>query len=561
MSIKDLMSLIGPYGPLVMQWLRTIWGQRLVAAFCGSVCALAHPPFGWLIGLLGYGILMHLCQGDLGPKPLRRAFMLGWIAGFFYFLFGCFWVAEAFLVDAQTYGWMAPIAVCLLPLSMGLYWGLVLLIFRHLGIEGPWRGVAFALVFSVLEVARGTLFSGFPWNPVGASWRAGGAMSQLASLIGVYGLGFVTLVIATGLSLWRPSMWFQGGLRTVLKTQAPVISALVLLVISLGFGHWRLSGAQVEPSSLRVRIVQPAIGQSAKWSSGAQDRVFIDYYTLSKSAPPLKDGRPPNLIIWPEGALPMSLEEMFSQQSWYAEAMGGLLRPGQTLLFGAYHSDYGDDNELIWRNSMITMRPMGQKIILDPVYSKFKLVPFGERLPFETLMTQLGVKSLVHVGDGFTPGPRTRVITVEGVGQVVPLICYEGLFPGLVSPFGDANEPRANFIINISNDAWFGLTTGPRQHLNLSSFRAIEEGLPLVRSTPTGISGIIDPFGRMIATTELKLGARGVRDHDVPRAIKPTLFSQSHNYFIVLEIIFFLILFYNQSFVKVFTLGKKQGRT
>jgi apolipoprotein N-acyltransferase len=532
-------------GRLETLWphLMSLWGLRALMGLAGAMAAFAHPPFGFLPGILGYGLFLYGLERDLGPRPLKRAFFFGWLAGFVYFLISCFWVAEAFLVDAKTYGWMAPFAVCLLPAMVGVFWGFTALVYRWLEARGLWRGLVFCALFSCFEILRGWIFTGFPWNPAGATWLAGSWMSQLASVFGVYGLGFITVFIGVS-----P---FVVSLRRKVRGFAPVMLAAAVLAVGLGFGAYRVATTPVTDSDYLVRIVQPNVGQKAKWTRGAFTEIFADYFRMTRAPLALTeaeraahpDKRRPDMVIWPEGALPLSSDELFSAESWTSEAMTRLLADRQVLVMGAYRGDYDAHLGSVWRNSLLVLQQKGPQTHVVAVYNKYKLVPFGEFLPFEAFLTKIGVKSLVNVGDGFTPGVRTASMQPEGVPRFLPLICFEGLFPDL-----DAYRPRASYdparpkwIINISNDAWFGPTTGPRQHLNLSSYRAIEEGIPLIRSTPTGISALIDPLGRRVASKSLNLGEAGFRDVLIPHAVNTTLHAQHRHLPALLTLIFVLM--------------------
>ncbi|HVZ30558.1 MAG TPA: apolipoprotein N-acyltransferase [Asticcacaulis sp.] len=467
---------------------------RLLAALSGIGLALAQPPFCFLPGLLGYAVLMFALEQDLGPRPKRAAYFLGWLSGFLYFLIGCFWVAEAFLVDAKTYGWMAPFAATLLPTGIALFWGAFAVLYRWLATTllaaSRWRFVAFALLFSIFEILRGTVMTGFPWDPSGATWKAGEAMSQTASLVGVYGLGLITVLIFSAPAVVRDA-------RTR-KDAWPVGVALGLWIACFAFGEVRLATTVIKPGHLIVRVVQPNIGQRAKWTLGSFDKLFNTYVAMSKAPP--KPGRPaPDIIVWPEGALPVTADDLFSQDSWTAPVMARLLDDHQSLIMGVTRQELDSSGRLVWRNSLLFLDRKGGNTVIEGAYNKNKLVPFGEFTPFADITNKLGMKALTHFDDSFTPGEPTKPVQFGSIPRVLPLICYEGIFPGLdKTAYGASNEPdRPRWIVNASNDAWFGLTTGPVQHLNLASYRAIELGLPMVRSTPTGISGQIDPLGRL----------------------------------------------------------------
>lgn len=488
---------------------------RLIVAFlalvAGAAAAVAHPPFGFLPGILGYGLLFWLVDDRDAEKPWWRAFGIGWLAGFAYFLVGCWWVAEAFLVDAEAHAWMAPFAATLLPAGLGIFWGLACVIYRRIAPVRLPRVLVFAAVFSTFEWLRGHILTGFPWNLPGETWAAGSAPSQWAAWVGVYGLTFLTVLAATA---FAPLMQ-DGAFKR--RCGAAVGGLLILAAFYVG-GAYRLAATRVEAGGTTVRVVQADVEQQAKWSP-ENYRAIVQRYLVLTQRPAF---RRPDVVIWPEGALPAPAHEIFAPESFTAEGLKAAVQPGQTLLMGAYRAEPAG-NDVRYFNSLFALQADRAGVLrVAGVYDKHRLVPFGEYLPLEDLMTRLGAKELARIGDGFTPGPRPRPMSLPGVPRVQPLICYEGLFPGLAEPAGR----RPTWLVNVSNDAWFGKTSGPLQHLNLASYRAIEQGLPMVRSTPTGVSAVIDPLGRVLPKARLNPGESGVIDARLPKALNPTLYSQ-----------------------------------
>ncbi len=492
---------------------------RIMALVAGALIGFAQPPFGFWPGLFGYALWLWLLDGDLGPKPKRTAFLLGWLAAFVYYLISCFWVAEAFLVDADTYGWMAPFAVTLLPAGLGLFWGLAAVMYLWLRPTGARRFLLFATMFSLWEMFRGMALSGFPWDLSGATWTAGGAISQTASVVGIYGLGFITVAMSAtpaviALDKGRKGLW-------------PILAAAGLFAVCFTGGEIRLMTTPVTNTATLVRIVQPNIGQKAKWTAGTFSELFDSYVSMSRAAPK-PGGRDPDIIIWPEGALPATEEDLFAADAPTAPIMAHMLRPNQSLIMGTARRDLDHSGHEVWRNSMMVMTQHDNQTEILGFYDKFKLVPFGEFTPFAALLDPLGIKALTHFDDSFTAGERTKAVTFGSLPRMLPLICYEGIFPSLdmtqYSLFGN-NTERPHWIVNISNDAWFGPTSGPLQHLNIASFRAIEEGLPMVRSTPTGVSVMVDPLGRAILRSRIELNQRGFTDVLLPNPVAPTWYS------------------------------------
>ena len=488
-------------------WLRV--GAGLTALILGAAAAAAHPPFGFLIGILAYPVLMLLAERT---RTLRGAFGLGWLAGFTYFFISCWWVAEAFLVNAEAHAWMAPFAASLLPAGLALFWGAAFAIYRRFHVAGhPLRPLLFAFVFCAFEWLRGTVLTGFPWNPAGAAWGAGSAASQFAAVAGVYGLSLVTVA---GASLIGP-LFGPGRLKT--RIGAAVLGGLMIGAMVLG-GAYRLSMARPEASDTTVRIVQADVEQQAKWDAANFEAIVQRYVNLTARP----GAQVPDVIVWPEGALPVTANEAFAEGSPVAAAMARAVQPGQTLLAGFSRAEPTPEGEWRYFNSLYALSDAGEAgLRVEAVYDKHRLVPFGEYLPLGDIMSRTGLRSLVHVPADFSAGPAPAPLVLPGLPNVQPLICYESLYPGF-TPGGAA---RPAWIANVSNDAWFGRTSGPVQHLNLASFRAIETGLPMVRATPTGISALIDPWGRVVPGKRLEPGESGVIDARLPRPLGRTPYA------------------------------------
>jgi apolipoprotein N-acyltransferase len=238
-----------------------------------------------------------------------------------------------------------------------------------------------------------------------------------------------------------------------------------------------------------------------------------------------KGPKSPQIVVWSEGAVPVAANDLLAPGTWTAKAIHDALPPGATLLLGAYRAA-GDPAHPRYYNSLIAARAEPGGLKITGVYDKFRLVPFGEYLPAEGVLQPLGFKDLTHIGDSFSFGPRPRAISPDGAPPVQPLICYESLFPGFTREGAIRSGVRPSWIVNVSNDAWFGVTSGPIQHLNQASYRAIEEGLPIVRATPTGVSAVIDAYGRPVPRARLDFGAIGIVDTPLPAALRNTTYSR-----------------------------------
>ncbi|MET0274227.1 MAG: apolipoprotein N-acyltransferase [Phenylobacterium sp.] len=496
------------------------WPARLWSLCAGLAAGLAHPPFGILPGLLGFALLVMLLDAD-GPRPLRQAFFRGWLAGVGYFAIGVWWVVEPFMVDAKNQGWMAPFALVLMAAGLALFWGAAGLAYRWLA-QRPGRPVAmlrilvFAGCLAAFEWLRGHIFTGFPWDLPGETWRAGSAPSQAAAVLGAYGLTWVTVALAAAPALILDPV--DRRLRALAWA-----GTLIVLASLYAFGAGRLAyAAKPRADAPLIRVVQADIDQKDKWKPENLAFIFDTYVGLSGQPGP----KTPDVVVWPEGALPAVIDDILAPGSTYGPRLVAAFQPGQNLLMGANRAALGPAGQPQYFNSLVALRREGDGLRVTGVYDKYRLVPFGEFLPYGELASKLGIRSLVHMPEDFTAGPPPRPLAAWGLPPFQPLICYEALFPGFTRLAARREGIRPAWILNVSNDAWFGVTSGPLQHLNIASYRAIEEGLPIVRATPTGVSAIIDAYGRIAPGARLDLGQIGVIDAPLPAALKPTIYNR-----------------------------------
>jgi apolipoprotein N-acyltransferase len=449
---------------------------------------------------------------------LRFAFVTGWTAGCAYFLVCVWWIGEPFQVDAANQGWMAPFAIAAMSMGLAVFWGCGALGYRLMTGAGR-RSVGavqiliFAGVFAAAEWLRGNLFTGFPWDLTGETWRSGSALSQMAAIVGAYGLTWITLAISSAMA--SANQGWSGRFTVAI--------ALVALVAAYSFGSLRLAGApKADPRAPTIRIVQADVKQESKYDPAVFNSIVARYISLTYNhAAPA-----PEIVIWPEGAIPAAMGDYLAPGTWTRQAIEGALSPGEVLMLGGYRVADADASPPIIFNSLAVLRRSNEGLAPIGLYDKYRLVPFGEFLPFDSLAARLGIKTFVHVGDGFTSGPAPRPLHPPGLPILQPLICYEAMYPGLAHAGAKSAALRASWIVNVSNDAWFGTTSGPWQSLNMAGYRAIEEGVPMVRATPTGVSAVIDSFGRISAHESLGQNAYGVIDARLPPALEPTPFSQ-----------------------------------
>ncbi|MDB5447522.1 MAG: lnt [Phenylobacterium sp.] len=495
--------------------LSSAWTVRLGAVLAGLAAGLAHPPFGLLPGLLGYALMLRAIEAP-AERPLRQAFFRGWLAGLGYFAVGVCWIVEPFLVDAKTQGWMAPFALVFLAGGLALFWGAAAVVYRALRPTSFARVLVFAGCLAAVEWLRGHVLTGFPWDLPGETWRAGSAPSQAAAVVGAYGLTWLTLAVASA-----PALLFDARDRRA-RALALAVAAIVLAAL-YAFGLGRLTNAAPTLANAPlIRIVQANIDQKEKWRPEHLQEIFETYLSLTRHPGP----GGPGIVVWPEGALPAVVDDLLAPGQPYGPALVEALSPGETLLMGANRAELGPDGRPRYFNSLVAFRREGEGLRITGIYDKHHLVPFGEYMPAADLATRVGFRSLVHMPDDFTAGPPSRPLAAWGVPPLQPLICYEALFPGLTREGMRRAQLRPAWILNISNDAWFGQGSGPLQHLNIASYRAIEEGLPMVRATPTGVSAVIDAYGRVRPGARRGIGDFGVIDAQLPPALRPTPYAR-----------------------------------
>ena len=494
------------------------WRRAFIALAAGMLSALAMAPFNaWPVLFLTFPVVVWLIDGAAAGRwrGVPAAALSGFCFGLGYFVPGLYWTGYAFFVDAQTFAWLSPFAVLGLPAYLALYPALGFALARLLWTRDTSRIVALAVALTMSEWLRGHLLTGFPWNAYGYALSEPLALAQIASVIGLWGMTFLTVAIFAS-----PAVLIEGKSRRR-PWIAPVAALATLLALGI-FGAVRLSRQPTEMvSHVRLRIMQPNLQQDVKFNYSAKQQVMQKYLTLSDRAtgPQSTGVRDASILIWPESAFPFFLMREADAMAQIAD----LLPKGTVLITGAVRVP--DDA----RPGVPVTRAYNSIYVIDhdgsvlSVYDKTHLVPFGEYLPFQDWMEKIGFSQLTKVQGGYIAGTRRRPLDVPNAPRALPLICYEAIFPGKVA---DSND-RAGWIVNLTNDGWFGISTGPYQHLQQARLRAIEEGLPVVRAANTGISAVIDPMGRIVA--QLGLGIEGVLDAHLPSAIAPTAYARLAN--------------------------------
>jgi apolipoprotein N-acyltransferase len=491
------------------------WRRALIALLAGALSTLALPPFNlWPVPFLTFPVLVWLIDGSAAGRlgGVVAAAAAGWWFGFGYFIAGLYWVGHAFLVDAKTYGWLLPFAVTALPAGLALFLAAGAAFARVLWARGAMRVIALAVALTAAEWLRGHLLTGFPWNTFGYALATQSALAQAASLIGIWGLTFIAVAVYAA-----PATIADDPDDTRRPWLAPVFGLFALAGLA-GHGLWRLDQIPTTfVDGVRLRLMQPNIQQDQRFNYSQRQTVMDRYTALSDraSGPTTSGLAEVTHLIWPESAFPFFL----TREPEALAQIAKLLPAGTVLITGAVRAPETVPNEAITRayNSIYVL---DHDANILSVYDKVHLVPFGEYLPFQDILERLGLTQLVQVKGGFVAGDRRRTIAVPRAPRLLPLVCYEIGFPGQAVPRGD----RPGWMLNLTNDGWFGQSSGPHQHLQQARVRAIEEGLPVVRAANTGISAVIDPVGRVIQS--LPLGTEGILDAALPRALSPTAYAR-----------------------------------
>ena len=459
------------------------WFFRVQLLAIGAVIGLGQAPFGlWPATILGFAAALIIAVKTV---TLRQAFGVGWWTGTGYFLLSFRWIIEPFLVDAEQYGWMAPFALLFMAAGFALFWGFAFAAALRLKFTTIWT---FTAALALGEMARSFMLTGFPWALPGHIW-IDTPIAQMAAIVGPHGLSLFTLVLAASIAeMFR---------RKFIFAIVPVCAAIIWVMPTAP------EPALTEDRPL-VRIAQPNVPQEEKWDPIRKAVHFERLLDITRTEVEKLD-----LIVWPETAVAQLIEFAQPALDEISDTVAG------TPLITGIQRRAGDD---IYHNSLVFV---GRGGAIDAIYDKEHLVPFGEYFPGGELASRLGLVGFASSqGAGFTVGSTPHTFEIPGVGLARPLICYEGIFAEEISSDG----ARPSLLILITNDAWFGKSAGPQQHLVQARFRAIEQGLPMVRAANTGISAMISPKGQLIQT--LALDQSGYIDAFLPKALPKTLYAR-----------------------------------
>lgn len=545
----------------VSRWISRAgrWRRFGLAATAGSVSVLAMAPFHvWPVLFITLPVLVWLLDGAARANTARAKVLTaakdGWAFGFGYFFFGLFWIGEAFLVEAEVFGLLLPFAITLMPAGLAIFWGLATTAASLMWSANWLRVLVLALALSAAEWLRGHIFTGFPWNVLGYALTAPVELMQATSVIGIYGLTLIGVATFASplvvLARADPNPPHDANWQ---RFAVAIVPAAVILISLYTYGAVRLSGGPIaDVPGVKLRLVQPSTPQRDKWLPEKQGEIFQNHLDLSNTSP---DGRRDDMadithVIWPEAAmpfLPLSRPEALRQIS-------DLLPQGKYLVSGALRVTQAETpNADIYSTEPGRRRAYNSLMVfgfgggLVTLYDKIHLVPFGEYLPFQDVLEAIGLQQLTRVRGGFSIGRSPRqLMTIPGLPPVSPLICYEAIFPTAVVQ----GTARPGLLLNVTNDGWFGNTTGPPQHFHQSRVRAVEEGVPMVRVANNGISGLIDSLGRVVQRAELN--KKTVIDTGLPAAMPPPIYARYGDLiFALLWVLVMMLALFFKSLIRV----------
>lgn len=463
------------------------------------------PIFIWLMD----GAFSDAREGLIGLN--MSTFLIGWWFGFGYFVAGLWWIANALLVEPNGFIWAIPLAVIALPAGLAVFWGIAAMIMRWFWSENWTRVFIFAIFLSLFEYLRGTIFTGFPWNTLGYAAMTIPATMQSVSVLGLYGVTFFAIIIFSAPLVALSTSTAEGGVAKKL-----LAFVIILAMTHIGFGAYRLSQNSTQfVDNVSLRLVQPNIKQADKFKPENSSNILATYLRLSSK----KGIDKTTHVIWPESAFPFFLTERRDALA----AIAAMLPNGTQLITGAVRTEpsaAGNPYGYVY-NTTYTINSDGE---IEDAADKIHLVPFGEYLPFQETLEAFGLRQITRMRGGFKAGAQRHLLKAGFAGSFLPLICYEIIFSGEAGRYKDEANKRPSWIVNLTNDAWYGKTPGPYQHSRQSIIRGVEIGLPVIRVANTGISTISDSFGRI--TNSIPLGIQGIIDAQLPVSTKITLFSK-----------------------------------
>ncbi len=502
--------------------------QYFISFFLGSISASAFAPLYFfplaIIAFSGWFLISNSCQNNN-----KKSFFIGWCFGFGQFVFGLYWICISLFVDILQFFWLLPFALFLIPTILAIYIGLVLLLTNFLARKfaiKDWRKILLlAVIWVFFEYLRSILFTGFPWNLLGYSLLFSLPLSQAAAAIGVYGLSLLAVIFYC-----FPALFFtlhNNKIKFHFNKKFQPFFTCVALCISLIWlvGFFRINSFQPNffPNAT-FRLVQPAVSQEEKWDSDHRYNSFLENIRLSH-----KQGFDKiNYVVWSESAVPYVINPitsygLLSNIASAAPKDGFVITGALRAEFKVETNDWGREASKIWNTVFVIDND--SKVVAN--YDKNHLVPFGEYIPFSDIFPF--ISKVTNGAINFSEGDGLKTIKLNSkTPSFSPLVCYEAIFAGNVI---DKNNPP-QFLLNLTNDAWFGASSGPYQHFDMVRMRSIENGMPAIRVANSGISGLINPLGQVVAA--IPLNHKGVVDVMLMENLPDTIYMRIGNEIVIL---------------------------
>lgn len=489
------------------------WRRFLLMLVLGAIAATSAPPLFILPALfVTFPFWVWALDGAERKRGLGLvfgpAFRIGFAFGWGYFTVSFHWLGAAFFVEGGWFLALMPVAILALAALIAFFWGLASALAHALWSHGAWRIVTLAICLSAADYARGTFFSGFPFDLLGYALTANVEMMQLSAYVGIYGLTLLAALLA-----FTPALIWPADGRGLVARLVPFFLAVAVIAAQIGYGNYRLASTTLDPApGLKVRLVQPIITEHSNWTTANPPEIVSRLIEVTGDLTGI------DLVVWPESVFPFFL-------STYPEGLARLARmlpPETTLLTGAprepeFDADSPDNPGY---NSVLVIDTNGEIVAS---YDKSHLVPFGEYLPLAEFWKLFGITQFVPGTNGWAPGDGRRLVSPPDLPAFIALICYEAIFSGDLG----ADPEKAEYLLNISNDEWFDGSIGPAKHAHHALLRAVETGLPLLRGTNSGVTFAADPMGRTIARLAPYEPAR--LDLELPGRIPPPPFARYGN--------------------------------
>lgn len=475
------------------------------ALLAGGFCSLAFAPFHFFIAApISLSVFYFLLEEKDKKKDI---FWLGFSYGFGYFLSGIYWIAISLLVDAASFGWLIPFALTLIPSTLAAYVALFALsykfIIRKFSLNQTYQKIIlFSVCWLFFEILRSLLFTGFPWNLLGYIWMFDVSFAQAAKVFGIYGLSVFAVLISLS-----PTLFFRNK-----KTAGDKIFATILVclfIVNFIFGYIYINKTElIEDDKVKLRLVQGNVAQAMKWNPEEKYRNFTKHIELTNS----KSLEDIAAVIWSETSVPYAIDD----NSELMEKLQMVVPPRGVLITGGLRLGFFDKEKTrlsdAW-NSVFTIDKSG----IIAAYDKHHLVPFGEYIPWQKYLPF--IEKITDGAVGFSEGEGPQTLQAHGF-SFSPLICYEVIFSDEVLN----KKSRPDLFVNVTNDAWFGNSSGPYQHLDIARMRTIEYGIPMARVANTGITAFIDPFGKIVE--RINLNQAGIIDVNLIKNLAPTIYEK-----------------------------------